>query len=252
MFRYGVIGSGSKANSYIFSYNDFAVVIDNGYSLRQFSLRAEALGFDVQKIKFIFLTHYHSDHFKGVERLSKKYNIPVVVHERLTGEKFLQGCENLLHIMEDKEYSVEDFTFFPFRTFHDAAFSLGYHFTLGGHTVTIITDTGKTSEAMEELAFKSDILFVEANYCDDALANGPYPYFLKQRISSVKGHLSNKAAIEFVNKVTSTAGCKVKKVHFCHMSENNNSDEILQSHIDDYLDWEGEYVICSHNESYRP
>lgn len=252
MFRYGVIGSGSKANSYIFSYNDFSIVIDNGFSLRQFKLRAAELGFDLDHIKFIFLTHSHSDHVKGVERLSSAYDIPVVVHQRITGQSFLKGCKNLLHIIEEKEYVLEDFSFLPFKTYHDAAHSLGYHFTLGDHTVTIITDTGKTSEKMEELAARSDILFVEANYCDQALADGPYPYFLKQRISSVKGHLSNRAAIEFVNNVTSAPDSQIRKVHFCHMSENNNSNEILQRDIDECLTWNGEYVICGHNESYKP
>ena len=80
--RYAVLGSGSSANSYIFENGDFSFIIDNGFSLKELTRRAGVAGFDLTKVKFIFLTHTHSDHFKGVGTLSRKYNIPVVVQDR--------------------------------------------------------------------------------------------------------------------------------------------------------------------------
>ena len=86
--RYAVLGSGSSANSYIFEKDDFSFIIDNGFSLKELTRRAGIAGFDLAKVKFILLTHTHSDHFKGVGTLSRKYKIPVVVHHNLADEDF--------------------------------------------------------------------------------------------------------------------------------------------------------------------
>ena len=78
--RYAVLGSGSSANSYIFEYNGFGIIIDNGFTCKQAIERATNLGFDTANVKYIFLTHLHDDHFRGIEVLSRKLRAPVVTH----------------------------------------------------------------------------------------------------------------------------------------------------------------------------
>ncbi len=97
MIKYAVLGSGSTANSYIIQFDGtkksavenslsenicsekITIVIDNGFSLKEFSRRAAELDYNINDIDFIFLTHDHSDHIKGVANLSSKYRIPVVM-----------------------------------------------------------------------------------------------------------------------------------------------------------------------------
>ena len=88
--KYAVLGSGSSANSYIFEYGDFAIIIDNGFSAKQAVERALMLGFNPENVKYIFLTHSHDDHFRGIEVLSRKLRAPVVMHEKLNVKKKLK------------------------------------------------------------------------------------------------------------------------------------------------------------------
>ena len=91
----------------------------------------------------------------------------------------------------------------------------------------VITDTGEYSPRMLELASTVDILFLEANYNDDMLRNGPYPMALKDRILSIRGHLSNKDAAFFLNTLKKEYKPVLKHVYFCHLSENNCRSSFL-------------------------
>ena len=137
--------------------------------------------------------------------------------------------------------SLDDFSFTVFPTFHDAPDSVGYSFFMEGERVTIITDTGKTSDQMKALAEKSDVLFLESNYCPDMLKHGPYPVWLQKRILSEYGHLSNFDALEFVKSL----GCeKCRKVYLCHISDKNNTPEKVQEVFDSAPLKNIKYIIC--------
>ena len=243
--RYAVLGSGSSANSYIFDYNGFSFIVDNGFSCKQAVERAQKLGFDPDNVKYIFLTHSHDDHFRGIEVLSRKLKAPVVLHEELNVNRKIKK-----HFYKRKDikpgcfYTEGDFRFRAFQTSHDADFSLSYHFQLGPAYFTIITDTGAVSDEMLQLASQSDVLFLEANYNEKMLEEGPYPFFLKQRITSDLGHLSNIAALKFLNEAGRQTDARLKEVYFCHLSDTNNSPQALAADIERELDWDGKWVIC--------
>ncbi|MBI9105967.1 MAG: MBL fold metallo-hydrolase [Spirochaetales bacterium] len=243
--RYAVIGSGSSANSYIFDYKGYSFIVDNGFSCKQAIERAQQLGFDPDNVKYIFLTHSHDDHFRGIEVLSRKLKAPVVLHAELNlNRKIKKHFYRRKDIMPGCFYTEGDFRFRAFQTSHDADFSLSYHFQLGPAVFTIITDTGVVSIEMLELASQSDVLFLEANYNQRMLDDGPYPYFLKQRILSDHGHLSNTAALSFLNEVGQREDARLKEVYFCHLSDTNNSPEVLAEDIGRELKWKGSWVIC--------
>ena len=247
--RYAVLGSGSSANSYIFEYNDLSFIIDNGFSAKQAVERAHGLGFDTEKVKYIFLTHSHDDHFRGIEVLSRKLHAPVVVHEKLNvNRKLKTHFYKRRDIVPGPFYTEGDFRFRAFQTSHDAEHSISYHFELGSQVFTIISDTGVVSDEMVELAAGSDVLFLEANYNDRMLDEGPYPLFLKERIASKHGHLSNADAMRFLNEVGMREGSRLSKVFFCHLSSTNNSPEVLSADVEQYLEWQGEWVICPKGE----
>lgn len=242
--KYAVVGSGSSANSYIFEAGDDLYVIDNGFSLKQFKERIEALGFNYTRIKAIFLTHTHSDHVKGVGALSRDLEIPVYAHIYTTGDFYSHnGVEPNQHIIRD------GFEIMPFELSHDAPNSLGYYFKIGDVRFTLITDTGVVCPQMYELAKRSDILFLEANYNEEMLEKGSYPTFLKRRISSNRGHLSNKSAITFLNDLSDDDDCNISYVYLCHLSKNNNSVEAVKKDFENHYDGRFKYRICNRDEA---
>ena len=276
MIRYAVLGSGSSANSYIIQYaqggddspgirgneiisfadipdsnNKITIVIDNGFSLREFTRRASELNFSLDDINFIFLTHDHIDHLKGVAALSSRYSIPVVMGKDTCLKSQYSGKIYKSLIVEGgREYSWNNLKFTVFKTFHDSDGSVGYSFNIKGTVFTIITDTGTITDEMEEHALESDVLFLEANYCPDMLENGPYPGFLKKRIASELGHLSNNDAVDFLKKVhNSDAENKKRMTYLCHLSDKNNSSDKLESLIKDNFQDDFNYRICGKGET---
>lgn len=232
MIRYAVLGSGSSANSYIFEKGNSSFIIDNGFTAKELLRRMKALGFDPRKLEFIFLTHIHTDHLKGVERLSVDLQIPVVINQSLPIHQYVKGeLYKTLSIVPGKEYCSGKLTFSAFETYHDAPSSLSYYFDFGCTKVTVITDTGKFDENMIDMAASSHILFLESNYSEEMLEQGTYPPFLKQRIRSEHGHLSNYQSAEFIKLITDREEYSLEQIYLCHLSKNNNSVDKVREEI---------------------
>ena len=245
--RFAVIGSGSSANAYLFEYDGYGLAVDNGFSCRKFTERAGSLGFDPSRIGKILLTHTHSDHVRGVERLSKHLRVPVC----MGAEVSLKGVvKNNVYARADvepgAEYQAGPFSFTPFALSHDCPGAMGYRIAVDGTVFTLVTDTGTITPEMHRYAFESDVLFLEANYDPGMLANGPYPLVLKRRIRSDLGHLSNPDAVEFINDLSLSPS--LSRVYLCHLSLNNNSVEVLGDEIRNGLGWDIPYTICPRGE----
>lgn len=242
--RYAVLGSGSSANSYIFSFNETTFLIDNGYSKTELLRRISLAGFDSQKIDAIFLTHMHQDHFRGVEALSKKLHLPLYANPAVLQNKI--EAYKKVYFDYNKTLSIKDLTISSFKTFHDSPGSMGYTFSLGKKTVTLITDTGTVSSLMEEAASNSNIIFLEANYCPKMLESGPYPEYLKKRIDSKYGHLSNIDSINFLNRVCAQ-NKNIDNLYLCHVSKTNNSVDVIENYINENYSGYAKITICPYD-----
>ena len=247
--KYAILGSGSSANSYIFEHDGFAFVVDNGFSLREFTARSESMGFDISAVKFIFLTHRHIDHSRGIGALSKKLKIPVVMCRDVSFEKTeSKRIYKRLDVEPGRSYSYSGLDFSVFPISHDSPGSVSYSFTIAGYTFTLITDTGIILKDMEKHALKSDILFLEANYCPVMLEEGPYPVYLKKRIDSEHGHLSNNAAVEFLSRLYLKGAGKTRMTYLCHLSDTNNCCEKLEYIIKSIMPGTFRYRVCRKGE----
>lgn len=249
MFRYAVLGSGSSANSFIFELDGFSFILDNGFSARELNRRMKELSFNPSNLEFIFLSHIHADHLKGVETLSLERKIPVVIHENLNISEYTKrDVFHKLSVAPLKRYTYKTLNFTPFSTSHDAPSPLSYFFELGGKKITVITDTGLVDEHMYDLALQSNILFLESNYSEDMLSEGKYPRFLKKRISSNLGHLSNYQTGDFLDKLSKNPACRIEQIYLCHLSKNNNSTSVVDREIQERYRGQIPYRICDRDE----
>lgn len=243
MVRFSVLGSGSSGNSYIFEFKDSSILIDNGFSRRELLRRMAQEGFEISKVKAIFVTHMHPDHCNGVGVLARNDDLPVYISSNTkrycTNElKRLNVPENLLFVISST-VQIGDFSIKAFSTSHDSAGSVGYHLWVDNQSFTLVTDTGIFNDQMIEMAKESKVLFLESNYEPDMLRNGPYPMPLKRRISSERGHLSNIQAQEFLIKCGfiedykntlcyNLEKSKIEKVFLIHLSGTNNDVNLLE------------------------
>lgn len=242
--EFAILGSGSSANSCFFKGENGAFVIDCGFTLPQWEARMKCIGESPASVKYILITHHHADHVRGLERISAKYGIPSYV----ASDSPLKTLYERREFRPLREFDVDGVRFFPFPTFHDAAPSVGFFFLLDGVRFTIITDTGVLDERMFRAALKSDVLLLESNYCEELLESCCYPEFLKRRISSVYGHLSNRAAFDFLSRLREQPQCRLRQVYLCHLSEKSNTPERVEMLFSSLKDESFSITVCPKNQ----
>jgi phosphoribosyl 1,2-cyclic phosphodiesterase len=252
MIRYAVLGSGSNGNSYIINYKESSILIDAGFSLRQLKVRVEAAHIDFSTIKALFITHLHPDHARGAGVFARQTQLPVYFHNCIndTIKEFasLRIPPVLTQFFQVKTpVKVGDFTITSFHTRHDSPYSVGFVIEIQQKRFLFLTDTGLVESDMISEAHLCDVLFVEANYDENMLLQGPYPYQLKKRISGPFGHLSNSDAISMLNTITPASP---QRVYFCHLSNTNNRVDLLESYIKKELTWRGEHTVCNNGDTY--
>lgn len=222
MFEVSVLASGSSGNCFFIGTHRGDILIDTGISCKQISERLEKIGKSIKNIKGIFLTHEHIDHIRGIETLSRRYNIPVYINEGTLNNCYFD-MGNIQLIKTDKEFDFNGLKILPFSKSHDASEPVSFLIKNGCRQISVITDIGICCENVIQNVKDADIIILESNHDLNMLKTGPYPYFLKRRIASTKGHLSNYEAalliLEYGNK-------RLQHVLLSHLSLNNNTPEI--------------------------
>ena len=199
-------------------------MVDAGISCRQITQRLQAIGHHISEIKGIFITHEHTDHIRGLEVLLKRYQIPVYINWRtlqyspvkipMTVVRYLNANERLM---------VGDALVETRRKTHDAADPCLFSFYYHDNKISVITDLGQQCENVVNAIRHSNILFIETNHDEDMLQRGPYPQFLKRRILSKEGHLSNTQAGLLVRDHASP---NLEYIFLSHISETNNTPQL--------------------------
>jgi phosphoribosyl 1,2-cyclic phosphodiesterase len=218
------LASGSNGNCYYIGNDHEAVLVDAGLSARQLQLRMLECRLEPSKIKAILISHEHSDHCCGARVFSKRLGgIPVY----LTKKTFLaihrkQQPQNTVWFEPNIVFRVGGFEIFPFTKQHDAIDACSFRISYDGRHVGVMTDIGDPCEQVRQHFSMCDAVFLETNYDEDMLWNGTYPYYLKQRVSSAFGHLSNEQAFRLVK---SCAGKNLKTILLSHLSGENNTPE---------------------------
>ena len=222
------LGSGSAGNAVAVTDGATTLLVDCGFSARETARRMALVGLRAEDVSAILVTHEHSDHIRGGEVFQRRHGMATVActlgTRHAAGFDALTGEVRTLTPGEVERFGT--LSVVAFRTSHDAAEPVGYRIeTDRGERLGLATDTGVfTPEAAEALA-DVDLLGLESNHDLGMLENGPYPYYLKQRIRSQRGHLSNIDACDALERLASE---RLRRVFALHRSETNNSASIVK------------------------
>lgn len=227
-----VLSSGSKGNTTYVETKKVKLLIDAGNSCKYISNKLEKINISLDKLDAIFLTHTHSDHVNGLKILSKKINCPIYMTEGI--HKELEYIENY-QLIESDIIEISDLIINVIKTSHDAPDSVGYVFTNGDKSLVYITDTGYINRKYFPLLSDKNMYIFESNHDVEMLTNGKYPFELKKRILSDKGHLSNYDSAKYLAKFI---GDKTKYILLAHLSEENNTKELALNTLKNRLEKE--------------
>ena len=218
--------SGSKGNSYFVGSGGEGVLIDAGRNCKQLEAAMALNGVGMEQVRAIFITHEHIDHCAAVRVLAKKYGLDVYGSAGTLRVLEMSGKlhpQTRTHVIET-ELAVGDMLVSRINTPHDAAESCCYRVVCrDGKAALIATDMGVMTDGVRMAAAESDFVVLESNHDIDMLKTGPYPYPLKRRILSDRGHLSNEAcAAELAELVRGGT----LRLMLGHLSEQNNTPSL--------------------------
>lgn len=229
------LASGSRGNSVFVSGGTTSILVDAGLSGIELERRMHARNLSLESLSALVVTHEHTDHVQAAGVLSRRYNIPLYINSKTHGaaaEKL--GRVTALTLFEcGTSFCINDLTINPFSISHDAADPSGMTVELGGTRLGIATDLGIATTLVKQHLQGCTLLYIEANHDPDMLIQGPYPWYLKQRVKSRIGHLSNQEAAALVAELKTDM---LDHVILAHLSEQNNTPEKAFQVMSDALD----------------
>lgn len=227
-YRLFTLYSGSEGNAAYLETPGARILIDAGKCTRTLTASLREVGVSPDELDAIFITHEHRDHIAALEVLTKRHPIPV--HMLLKSAELFRATQPealcsclVLHKQPNFAVTVGDVTVRAFPTMHDSRASVGYRFDLSGVSVGYATDTGCVTEEMETMLCGCETVVLESNHDEELLMSGPYPYELKLRIKSRRGHLCNRDAAALAVRLAESG---TRHFLLAHLSEINNYPDI--------------------------
>ncbi len=216
-----VLGSGSRGNAIHVSDGATAILIDAGFSAREIDRRMHHRGLDPAGLSAILVTHEHTDHVRGIERLVRRYRLPVYLTAGTHhGATALHELPEIYPFACGREFRINTLAIRPFSISHDARDPAGFTIGANGSRIGIATDLGHVTALVREHLRGCRLLVLEANHDPGMLMDGPYPWFLKQRIRSRTGHLANHETGRLLADLLHPG---LEQVVLAHLSETNNT-----------------------------
>ncbi len=215
--------SGSTGNSTYIGCGAGGILVDAGVSCKRLTAALDEIGVEPSTLQGIFLTHEHNDHIAGVRVFASRHGIPVFGSAGTMCALEENGVLNDkfdAYILDVPTLAVGDFEISCFGTSHDTPESLGYRVTLpDGNVVGVCTDLGFVSQGVREGITGCNALVLESNHDVNMVKTGPYPYYLKERVLSRRGHLSNVDCAAELPRLVETG---TTRLILAHLSQENN------------------------------
>ena len=239
------IASGSKGNCTIVLCDNTNIIIDMGISYLTLKKSLEENSLSFSDFSGILITHCHKDHIKGVSSLIKHTNLNVYIPEEMY-DSLKEYIPYPKCIFIDDIFNINDIEIELIHTSHDAPYSVGFIINHNNRSLVYVTDTGYINRKYLNKMIGKDCYIIESNHDEVMLMDGPYPRFLKERVISDKGHLSNKTTAKYLKKII---GPNTKTIILAHLSENNNTEEkALEAMKEEELDKKAKIYIAKQYE----
>jgi len=222
-----VLASGSGGNSTLIETEEYKILIDIGKNRKYIVDKLNEVGVDPSLINYIFISHLHDDHISALKTFLKKYEPTIVISQPMFAE--LECIHDYPHILiYEDEVILPHLRVVCMHSSHDATDSRNFLFESEGHSVVYVTDTGYVNHKNFKYLQNKEIYLFESNHDIERLQHGPYPDWLKKRVLSDYGHLSNNACSIYLSKLI---GKNTKKIYLMHLSEKNNTEELALKEI---------------------
>lgn len=248
--RIAVLGSGSGGNAVLVASGEDRLLLDAGFSCRQIETRMALLGEEAADLQALVLTHEHSDHVRGVGRLVRRHALPLYATAGTLGAPRLAAglaaagkdadddAPRVTVVRSGHAFEIPGrdggFRLEPFTVPHDAAEPVGFVVEdAHGARLGLLSDLGSRTQLAWGRLRDLDCLILETNHDLTMLRNGPYPWYLKQRVAGRHGHLSNQTAAEGLPELVSD---RLRHVVLYHLSKTNNLPALAADTVGEALD----------------
>ena len=238
-----VIQSGSKGNCTLVICDSIKLLIDLGITYKKLLEELDILNININEITGLLITHNHKDHIKGINTFIKNTNIKLFIPKQLFSslkEEISSLTEDDCIFLDEKD-RIENVETELIHTSHDAPYSVGYIIKYDNKELCYVTDTGYINRKYLNIMTNKDIYIIESNHDEKMLMDGPYPRFLKERVISDTGHLSNKTTALYLKKII---GNNTKYIVLAHLSETNNDPSLALSTVKESVP-EKEIIIAT-------
>ncbi len=221
--------SGSSGNSYYLESAGSGILIDCGRNAKQIELALREREIDLNRIRAVFITHEHSDHISALKVFASRYKLRVYATEGTGAELRAKGLikdDTVLLSADYKGVELDSMRITPFPISHDCAEGCGYFVeTQDGRRTAFATDTGIITPEIKKALTGCDTVVLESNHDVGMLQCGGYPYILKRRILSDRGHLSNEECARIAAQLVGTG---TTRLLLAHLSRENNIPELAE------------------------
>lgn len=205
------LASGSSGNSFFIDNGKETILIDVGIPYNKIKEKLSTIGYDIEKINYILITHQHIDHIRSLNSFS---------FEKVYSASKIPGLKN--KIEKNISYELGTYKIIAYTLSHDVD-CCGYRIESNNESLVYLTDTGYINYKIKKYLVDATYYIFESNHDITMLMNSNRPYFLKSRILSDKGHLSNEDASE---TLTELIGNKTKEIYLAHISRDCNTKEL--------------------------
>ena len=251
LLRFASLGSGSEGNALVVQVGQTCVLMDCGFNLTGSLTRLARLGLMPEKLNGIVVTHEHGDHVAGVARLARKYSIPVwLTHGTLRAQfKTLGDLANVTEINPHIPFSIGDVQVQPYLVPHDAAEPVQYVFGEGAKRLGVLTDAGSSTPHIEQTLSGCAALVLECNHDAELLAEGDYPFSIKQRVGGRFGHLNNADAAALLARLDNS---HLQHIVAAHLSRKNNTPDLAVRALSKVLNCREEWIgVATQEEGFN-
>ena len=233
--RFISLASGSSGNCYYLGTEKYGILIDAGIAARSIKKILKDFGIGLETIRAVFVTHDHADHIKAVGGLGEKLNIPIYttasIHQGINRSYCMTEKlhSSVRYLEKGQPMQLADFLIESFEVPHDGTDNVGYFIEIGGKTFAFLTDLGEITPTAAGYIRKANYLIIEANYEEEMLQMGTSPPYLKERIKSRTGHMSNADTARFLAENFNDG---LRYIWLCHLSKDNNHPELAYKTVE--------------------